>query len=101
MSQPVSTPQTKADLVRRQIELEDDIRKLDAKIAAAASGVRVATIAFLIGLIVFVIFHWIVGSFILLVSLLAYFSQKNNVNHNTKYRDLAHAELVNVRVASA
>lgn len=100
MQQPAST-QTKADLVRRQVELEDDIRKLDKKIDSAASQVRVAAIAFLIGLVVALVFHWIIGGFIVVVSLLSYFTGKNNVSHFAKYRDAAHNDLVNVRVASA
>lgn len=94
-------PQTKADLVRRQLQLEDDIRKLDAKIDKASSQVRIATIAFVIGVIVFLVFHWMVGGFILAVSLLSYFTGKNNVNHYTKYREAAHDDLVNVRVEAA
>lgn len=94
-------PQTKADLVRRQMQLEDDIRQLDAKIASAASQVRIATLAFFVGAVVFVFFHWMIGGFILVVSLLTYFTQKGNVSHYTKYREAAHNDLISVRVEAA
>lgn len=94
-------PLTKADLIRRQLQLEDDIRKLDAKIDKAASQVRIATIAFVVGVLIALVFHWMLGGFIVGVSLLSYFTGKRNVSHYTRYRDAAYNDLVNVRVQAA
>lgn len=94
-------PPTKEALIRRQLELEDAIRKLDAKIDKAASQVRYATIAFLFGLVVALIFNYIIGGFIVLVALLSYATGKGNVSTHTRQREAAHADLVNVRVAAA
>jgi hypothetical protein len=94
-------PQTREALIRRQLELEEDLRQLDAKIDKAASQVRIATIAFLIGLVVALVFHWMLGGFIVVVSLLSYFTGKRNASHYQRYRDAAYNDLVNVRVAAA